>query len=215
VKTAVAVLAIPFLLSISGLAQMTLNPGESYSHRFTSLPFNVVIGAAESSGGYNVGFASFQPGSTVRLEMWEGEMIGPPIKSILTNVSGAVSCSSTGAWNDLEGSLRFTLVTGFGTIANVQVWSLMNAGAPTSYAFHSQTLSPLFVPPQLSIVSRTNLVELSWWSNGYAGYVLEWTNNIPGASWTSVTQAPALVAGRNRVTLSSTGQTKQFFRLRK
>jgi hypothetical protein len=59
----------------------------------------------------------------------------------------------------------------------------------------------------------SNAVEVSWWTNGTAAYVLESTNVLKSGEWHATVTLPSVVSNRNVVTLGPTGQV--YFRLRK
>ena len=89
-------------------------------------------------------------------------------------------------------------------------------------AFHggssaNGTVFSLSFAPQLTLtLSETNVV-LSWPTNAagfdYTGFTLQTATDLtPSASWTPVSPAPVITAGRNTVTNPITS-TKQFYRL--
>jgi tartrate-resistant acid phosphatase type 5 len=71
------------------------------------------------------------------------------------------------------------------------------------------------VRPVLAITRTNNAFRLSWPTNGADGFVLQSTTTLAKPGWTNVAQSPAIIGVTRGVTLSTSNQSVQFFRLRK
>jgi hypothetical protein len=107
-------------------ASLLLPAGESYTHQFNTLPFS------STGGGPPIGFASFGwmgavlPGvNEVRVEMFETSVAQAPLSSITVfqSVSGLQSIgtnlSALGAWQDLQGVVRISVLSGSFSISDL------------------------------------------------------------------------------------------------
>jgi tartrate-resistant acid phosphatase type 5 len=71
------------------------------------------------------------------------------------------------------------------------------------------------VRPALSITRTNNAVRLSWPNNGADGFVLQSTTALTKVPWTNVAQSPSINGDAKSITLTTSNQSVQFFRLRK
>jgi hypothetical protein len=211
-------------------AQRTLNPSEDWSWHFVGSDSNwtsIQTSPTPPPGGANGHFTATlanntPPGTVLRCELFEGLYFGgptdgQPLSTFLYTAAppNTITGRVNGAWQDREGTIRFTSLSGAATI------NLINLEVDTpSFFFNRWDYWYLFVvppvaTPRLSISYSSNSMQLAWWTNVSAGYVLETTNALGGTSWLAVGTAPTLSNGQKRVTLSTSGSAKGFFRLRK
>jgi hypothetical protein len=221
-KTSI-LMAVGLLSSIlTTKAQLTLNPGDTWTYHFvpqTNWSLFQFQGGPTANGRFCAFTANNSPAGTVmRYEMFEGTTNG---SALLTGYfTSAPPNTITGwvanAWQDTEGSIRFTTISGSVTITNIMVEldKPNYAYVPPRWNYFRLDAVPRPLPPRLNILVRSNVVELSWWTNVASGYVLESTNVVSGNSWVAVTQSPTILNGKGVLTTSNTGQAA-FFRLRK
>ena len=83
------------------------------------------------------------------------------------------------------------------------------------FALMSITLVDASLPPPSMEISRLNATSLQiTWPTNAAGYVLEFTTNLPAQAWTTVTNSVVINGDLFTVQLNST-EAHRFFRLRK
>jgi hypothetical protein len=70
----------------------------------------------------------------------------------------------------------------------------------------------LILPPALCIAPGAGMVRLSWPASA-SGFLLEWSADETGDTWTAVPQPPVVTGGLQTVTLALTN-SPVFFRLR-
>jgi len=88
-----------------------------------------------------------------------------------------------------------------------EFWSVANGGTRIDQFAQER--------PRISVSFLSNAVQIAWLTNGTDGYVLEAATVFPAGSWSPVTQTPVLSGNRKVVTLSHSGQSQRFFRLRR
>ena len=107
---------------------ITLSAGETYTYQFSTLPllgpWNPVEPPPAPFGRLGGAFASFPRGGSIVCEMFEDSSSGVPIATqtwVWPEGSGmppppGPALVSSGAWGDLQGTVRFTMVSGSVTI---------------------------------------------------------------------------------------------------
>ena len=209
-----AIFALLLISTLGVRSQITLNEGDSYVHHFDTLPWVSALGADQQLGGYTIMFSRFDPGSIVRCDIWESQIIAPAAYSMLITEPSENSALFSNLWNDLEGTFRLTVVTGTVTISKLLIGVYQQQGGPYAEAFFGGEFDVNPPPLRIDLLSLNGL-RVSWLTNGAAGYFLESANQIDSSIWDAVTNLPTVVAKQNLVTLSTTGATARFFRLRK
>ena len=211
------------------LAQRTLNPGEDWSCHFVLEDNWLRIGPSPTApaGGANGQFAAtlnanLTPGTVLRCEFYEGLYFGAPTDGLPLSTyfyTSAPPNTITGwvanAWQDFEGTVRFTALTGPTTIQFVDLEMDSRSFFPQMWEYYYLSVVPPAAPPRLSISPLTNSVRLSWWTNVSSGYVLQTANALTGASWATVNKSATLSNGQKFVTFSTTTNPGGVFRLRK
>jgi hypothetical protein len=197
-------------------AQIVLNERDVWDYHFTSmnlLSANGIFGSP--SGQLTIGIDSF-PSGTLKWEVWDGVAIGTPMGSgLITPTAGAgIVGAWSFAWQDFEGSVRLTMLTGSCTVASVRANATRPASLPSRWDTFTSLATSNSPPPRLLAQRLTNAVAVSWWTNGTTGYVLESANAIPTNQWTVVPLAPVVVSNRYVVNVA-TNESAAYFRLRK
>jgi hypothetical protein len=206
--------------TLSTSAQLILNPRDVWTHSFEDLPFigeyKIFPGdLREGIFSFTIAPGTFESGARLYFEMFEGGASGTAIASgtITTQPGGPITVHSPYTWQDQAGTVRFTMVTGACTVASVRFEARVPNG-PTYFNVYSTNFIPAPIPPRLAVVRLENAVEISWWTNGSFGYVLEATNVLRSGAWPALPQTPDVIGRRNVVTVGLAGQ-EEYFRLRK
>src|SRR5438128_5366739 len=125
----VILLLMTVCLSAHGqILNKIFNEGDVYAFEFTlpAQPLSYFGPTGSIGGSLDLFFnpASVQPGDTMRIDMFENALSEAPICSGIITwpvMTDPVSCSSSGAWQDLQGAVRFTMVSGSITVDAFQV----------------------------------------------------------------------------------------------
>jgi hypothetical protein len=107
-----------------------------------------------------------------------------------------------------DGGLPFT-----GLIDRIRISNI----ALTTNQFDSDPKNPAGPPQaplQLSVARTQSNVILSWPEADSASYILEFSNSLPGLSWSPEPTAPVVVAGQKTVTVPIT-ESARFYRLKR
>ena len=195
---------------------LRLNPGDVWTNSFNTLPFTGTTsssGAGTSYGSLQMNFNIFGNGATLRYEMFEGVLAGgDAARSGLITAGGNFSATQSFLWQDLNGSVRLTMLTGECTVGSVAY----GVGKPfpenpltqvDTYIGGASLTSP---PVRLVITRLSNVLELSFWTNINASY-LESANVLNSNFWVSPTQQIHLVGNRWVYRVDPFGQS--YFRL--
>jgi hypothetical protein len=127
---------------------IVLNAGDTYTYQFSTLLLQGVVAIPPNPPGVPAGMiqgafalGSFQPGSTLLCEMFEDSTAQAPIASQTLIYPEGYSPPpgpvfwSVGAWQDLQGAIRFTMVSGSVTISEFTVSATLNEiGGLTEYS---------------------------------------------------------------------------------
>jgi hypothetical protein len=218
-RTLLRVAAFIAASALSTSAQLALNPRDVWTNSFSELPFvgeyKIFPGdLREGIFSFTIAPGTFQSGSELYFELFEGEPAGAPRESgtVTTEPSQPVTIHSPFTWQDVAGSVRFTMVTGSCTVASVELGARVPNG-PTYFNVYSTNFTPAPLAPRLQVVRYSNSVQISWWTNGSSGYVLESTNVLRSGVWPPASQTSTVIARRHVVTVGLAGQ--EYFRLRK
>ena len=120
------------------------------------------------------------------------------------------------AWQDRNGTLRLTMLTGSCSVASVYIEASRPAAVNPLNRFEVYAASVSFTspPPRLVAQRLPGAVEVSWWTNGTTGYVLESANALATNQWAVVPASPVVVSNRYVVNVG-TNESAAYFRLRK
>ncbi len=205
--------------ALSASAQLFLNPHDVWTHSFDEIPFadeyKIFPGdLREGVFSFAIESGTFEVGAKLYFEIFEGAPGGIPRESgtITTEPSQPVTIHSSFTWQDLAGSVRFTMVTGSCTVASVELGARIPNG-PSYFNVYSTNFVPAPLAPRLQVIRSGNVVEISWWTNGSLGYTLESTNVLRSGVWPTTAQIP-VVSGRRYVVTADLSE-QEYFRLRK
>jgi len=132
-KALITALSITMVCSFGYSQGITLKEGDNYYFKFSTLSLQGVYSAPPPpgvpAGRFDALFApgSFVPGAVVRFDMFENSTDTQAIASqTLVSYSGFPAPPgpvfwAVGAWQDLEGSVSFTMLSGSATIAQFRV----------------------------------------------------------------------------------------------
>lgn len=202
-------------------SQLTLGPGESYTNEFKML---------FRTGRYEVAFpplaavnvavdpATLQIEDALHVQMFEDLPTGTPFyQQTLMNTTNAMyyfAASQGFYWQDLQGSIRLTMVSGSVTIDSLLVQVFIPGSASTVHEFATR----IYLPegrPALRVVRSGTALEFSWPTSA-TNHVLETTPSVPAAQgWQSVTNTAEIVGDNYRVSVPLDPQVQSgFYRLR-
>ena len=203
----------------SSSAQLALNRSDVWVYSFDELPFageyKIFPGdLREAVFSFTIAPGSFESGSVLNYEVFEGAPAGTPRTSGSVAVEPAqpVTVRSSFTWQDVAGSVKFTMVTGSCVVASMELGARV-PNSPTYFNVYSTNFTPAPLAPRLGVARHSNAVQLSWWTNGASGYVLEATNVLRSGLWPTALPAPTILDRRYIVTVSL--EVEGYFRLRK
>jgi len=145
-------------VQLSSQAQLTLNAGDVWTYPFASLPFvgntNAFTTFPQGIFNFTVNGNTLQTGDVLSYEMFESTPAFTPICSgTMTGGSPTtLSCSSAGAWQDREGAVRFTMVSGSLTVDSVTLQAIVSGPSLSSFEVYSSTFTPVPEPANLGLV---------------------------------------------------------------
>jgi hypothetical protein len=146
--------ALTLFAAASARSQLTLNTGDSVVLRFNSLP--EVFISTDSYGTNAVGGVSFSlldfeaTNDVLQFELFEDSLNSAPMANVVAEQANDGTLGSIGAWADYQGLVRFTMVTGSVTIAQVTFFHQIPIDSATGER-HQLVLAPQW---------GTNLVHL-------------------------------------------------------
>jgi hypothetical protein len=129
-----------------------------FDYSFSSLPLTGFVSSFTSvpSGvfGFTVRSNSFQAGDVLRYEMFENSVAESPIFSGTMTVAPPFSLAATnaGAWQDVQGAVRFTMLAGSVTVDSVSVKAIVPGPSLSSYNVYDTTFTPVPEPGGLSLL---------------------------------------------------------------
>jgi len=143
---------------------ITLNPGDTFTYEFNTLPFVESVGVAHGNPGCGLTvFLQNVSGVDFRFETFEDSLTETPfISNTFQNIGGGTSAFWYGAashWQDLQGIVRFTGLSGTVVIDHFQIDAYVPHDASSMDLF-----STVVVPePSLSALSVLAVTTLCAW----------------------------------------------------
>jgi hypothetical protein len=107
---------------LRGEGQLLLHPGDQWTYQFEVLPrtgsTNSFLASPGGSFEFTVDGSTLQDGDLLTYEMFENNTNEAPICSgtMTLGSSLTLACNAPGAWQQLRGAIRFTMVTGSVTV---------------------------------------------------------------------------------------------------
>ena len=196
-------------------AQLVLRARESFTHEFTTLPFQYYQTAffpPYSEFGFSVIPDSVEPGTTLQYEMFANSFAEAPARSGVLTTMPPYDHAETPlfVWDDRQGAIRLTVLTGSLILGKVTtgVW------APRDNRTHNYYATTIVPPPRL-LHRRLNPGRLQFsWTTNAAPYRLESSLDLSASSWLPVTASVSIQGGDYTVEVETTEGT-QYFRLSK
>jgi hypothetical protein len=148
-KTSVISAVILGTVCLSAHAQLVLNPGDVFTYHFDTLPFMTGSNSTDqimrsmATLTFLVQPSSYQLGENVRFEMFEGDQTTYPFLSDSLSDPAHASKAHQGLpiyiglpnfWQDLDGTIRFTGLSGSLTIDSIAVSVGIPRGTPADPA---------------------------------------------------------------------------------
>jgi hypothetical protein len=155
-------------------AQLLLHPGEAYTYQFSSLPLYEASTPLDSqAGGYwELQTAPISPTTPLRfsLEMFEDGIVQTPIGAVTYESSpsqpawDAFTCMSDSAynWQDLQGTVRVTVLDGTLQLNSLWVTAWRPAGEGVYDVFYSGPVAIVPEPSALSLLVLSGCALAVW-----------------------------------------------------
>jgi hypothetical protein len=201
------VLALLLLLVLCRHAH-SMDAGATYTYRFETL--DLIFDGQPTNNFAWISIRLIHGDSpepfVLRYELFEGPPSGTPILSnvfVSTPTRFNYTDGISNAWQDLDGSVRFTMVSGSARF-HIPTFRVQRDG--------DIYISPLLRLP-LTISRRSDAVDIRWLTNGSKYYSLQMRERLNDAEWIGVTNSPVVVGGEKVVTLPLSNAPTGFFRL--
>jgi hypothetical protein len=156
-KHSLVIAACLFCAILSVQGQLLLNQGDSFTYQFATLPqtgsTNAFLTSPRGVFGFTLNAATFQPGEQLRYEMFEHDSSEVPLQSGIlsaTPPSGA-TIFSAGAWQDLQGAVRLTMLTGSATVDTISVQAITPSVSLSSLNVNELNFTPTPEPSSLCL----------------------------------------------------------------
>src|SRR6266478_1153549 len=120
-------------------SQLLLNPGDTWAYQFNSLPkagnISVFVTNPGGSVAFTVDSSTFQNGDQLRYEMFEDSLSETPICSGLISAvpPSTVTCRAASSWQDLQGVIRLTMISGSMTVTGITLVVIALGPSLSSY----------------------------------------------------------------------------------
>lgn len=152
-KTLLLIAAILTTGAFTGASQVLLHGGDTYTYQFNTLPFesHVTNGVAAPFGFFSLPIfpSDLGPTGMLRMEMFENTTSETPIFSrTLTSSSslGDTHATAVGAWGDVQGAIRLTMLSGSLTI-NIFSLEAVTAASPSGFDVYGDRVIPVVPEP--------------------------------------------------------------------
>jgi len=219
-KNGLVIVGMVFGIAGVGRCDMLLNAGDTFTYEFQTVPFEYSVLPPQfltvnAHFGYGLDPATFDSTTDmIRVEAFETSTNEPPFFSGSSpNAVGYawIVQSSPTHWQDLQGVLRITVVTGSVVLRSIQVGVVITRAGGGYSAYNTPTIPvPL---PSLRIVPTVDGAMLTWPSQ-FTNWTLEASTTLGSSnSWTAITNTPVPVGTELTVTDTAAEQAR-FYRLR-
>jgi len=149
-------------------SQLVLTPGQLWDYSFDTLPRtgSVPVFGNNPSGTlqFTVNSSSFQPGDMLRYDMFENNTSETPVCS--ETMSSAppfgASCTSDFSWQDRQGAIRFSMLSGSVTIDSITLKAVVAGPSLSSYDVYSTTFTPVPEPGTMTLVGFGASLAMLW-----------------------------------------------------
>ena len=148
-----------FSLCLPCYSQLALTPGQVWEYTFDTLPrIGSVPVFGNNPGGtlqFTVNSSTFQSGDMLRYQMFENSTMEAPICSGLMSSAPPydLSCTSDFSWQDRQGALRFTMLSGSVTIDSIMLKAVVAGPSLSSYDVYSSTFVPVPEPGTMTLAA--------------------------------------------------------------
>lgn len=146
-------------------AQVTLNAGDVFTHEFnflnsagmTDLPVGPL-------GNYSaiLNPLTVQPGDVIFLELFENSLAETPVATRTFDGLSLVSCQAAFAWQDLQGAIRLTMLSGSATLDVITLRALTPSAGPLPLNAWDLTIVPVPEPGGLALAGLGLAAALGW-----------------------------------------------------
>jgi len=139
-------------------SQLTLTPGQVWEYTFDSLPRTGSVPAFGNNPGgtlqFTVNSSTFQSGDQLGYQMFENSTVEASICSGLMSSAPPfdASCTSDFSWQDRQGAIRLTMLSGSVTIDSITLKAVVAGPSLSSYDVYSTTFTPVPEPGTLTLL---------------------------------------------------------------
>ena len=145
-KILLSLLIVASSISAQAQGSIHLTAGQSYTYSFSTVPY-LGIGTDANYGfatWYFANGSSYAPGTQALLEMFETSVTDAPVRSRLTSFFfdsslGGNGVGGSGLWQDVQGVMRLTVVSGAVDLSGMKVEVL--GGPFDPFGHHVQLVS--------------------------------------------------------------------------
>ena len=200
-----------------GEGQLLLKPGDQWTYQFDALPrtgsTNAFLAYPGGSFEFTMDDSTLQDGDLLVYEMFESTTNEAPICSGTAPLGSSLTfaCYVPGAWQQLHGAIRFSMVAGSVTVDRVSLQAIVSGPSLSSYEVYSSSFVPAW--PRLSIARVGSATAQITWATNFTDYGLEYATNLPATVWNPVTSEVATNGDRLSVTVD-TDAAQRVYRLR-
>ena len=158
-------------------SQLVLSPGQVWDYSFDTLPKTGSVPVFGNNPGgtlqFTVNSSSFQSGDLLRYEMFENSTTEAPICSRLMSSAPPydLSCSSDFSWQDRQGAIRLSMLSGSVTIDSVTLKAIVAGPSLSSYDVYSTTFTPVPEPGTVTLLLVSATVAICGVVRRYGGHL--------------------------------------------
>jgi hypothetical protein len=140
------------MMALSAHGQLVLSNGQTWDYSFSSLPLfgftNAFATTVHGEFGFTVNASSFQAGEMLAYDMFENSASEAPICSgtMTTAQPNSLICSGGQAWQDLQGVVRFRMLSGSVTVDNITLRAITPSPSLSSYWDYETSFTPVPEP---------------------------------------------------------------------
>jgi hypothetical protein len=220
-KATIAIVGLLLGICDLGRCALLLNTGDVFTYEFQAIPFDYSVLPPQvlvvnAHFGYGLDAATFDRKSdVVRVEAFETSTNEAPFFSDTAPYSSSgwiVPSDDPQHWQDLQGVLRFTVVTGSVVLQAIQIGVVTTKGDGGYSVYNSPTIPvPL---PSLQIRAAAASVTVSWPAQ-FTNWVLEASETLGTSNqWSAVTMVP-VPAGTELTVTRTIADPRRYYRLRR
>lgn len=142
---------------LPAFSQLVLNSGEVWTYPFNDLPRTGSVPAFGNNPNgffqFTVNSSTFNAGDQLRYEMFEDSVSAPPICfGVMTTPPLTPSCQSDFSWQDRQGTVRLSMLSGSVMIDSVTLRATVSGPSLSSLDVYEATFVPVPEPSASSVL---------------------------------------------------------------